>query len=108
MNSVDQIVEVNPLLDFSGLPRFADIRPEHVAPAVDALLDEARATIARVATAPGSPTWESFVQPLSDALDRLDRAWTQVGHMNAVVNTPELRVAYNETLPKVTAFYTEL
>jgi oligopeptidase A len=108
MNSVEPMSGVNPLLDFSGLPRFADIRPEHVAPAVDALLDEARATVARVATAPGSPTWESFVQPLSDALDRLDRAWTQVGHLNAVVNTPDLRVAYNENLPKVTAFYTEL
>ncbi|HXU56750.1 MAG TPA: oligopeptidase A, partial [Casimicrobiaceae bacterium] len=108
MNSAEPMSEVNPLLDFSGLPRFADIRPEHVAPAVDALLDEARATIARVATAPGPPTWESFVQPLSDALDRLDRAWTQVGHLNAVVNTPELRVAYNDALPKVTAFYTEL
>ena len=65
-------------------------------------------TIERVATAPGSPTWDSFVQPLSDALDRLDRVWTQVGHLNAVVNTPELRAAYNETLPKVTAFHTEL
>ncbi|HEX3632111.1 MAG TPA: M3 family metallopeptidase [Casimicrobiaceae bacterium] len=108
MNSVEQIAAVNPLLDFSGLPRFADIRPEHVAPAVDALLGEARATIERVATAPGSPTWDSFVQPLSDALDRLGRAWTQVGHLNAVVNTPELRVAYNQNLPKVTAFYTEL
>ena len=108
MNSVEPMSGVNPLLDFSGLPRFAEIKPEHVAPAVDALLDEARTTIARVATAPGSPTWESFVQPLSDALDRLDRAWTQVGHLNAVVNTPELRVAYNQNLPKVTAFYTEL
>jgi oligopeptidase A len=48
------------------------------------------------------------VQPLSDALDRLDRAWAQVGHLNAVVNTPELRAAYNENLPKVTAFHTEL
>ena len=108
MNSVAQIAEVNPLLDFSGLPRFADIRPQHVAPAVDALLDQARATIAHVAAAPGSPNWESFVQPLSDALDRLDRVWAQVGHLNAVVNTPELRIAYNENLPKVTAFYTEL
>jgi oligopeptidase A len=108
MNTVAQITEINPLLDFSGLPRFADIRPEHIAPALATLLGEARTTIESVATAPGLPTWDSFVQPLSDALDRLDRAWTQVGHLNAVVNTPELRAAYNETLPKVTAFYTEL
>ena len=108
MNTRDPITDVNPLLDFSGLPRFAEIRPEHVAPAIDALLGEARATIARVATVSGPPTWDSFVQPLSETLDRLDRAWTQVGHLNAVVNTLQLRAAYNENLPRVTAFYTEL
>ncbi|HEY2865286.1 MAG TPA: M3 family metallopeptidase [Casimicrobiaceae bacterium] len=99
---------VNPLLDFSALPRFPEIRPDHVEPALEALLGEARATIECVAAALGPPAWDTFVQPLADSLDRLDRAWTQVSHLNAVVNTPELRTAYNETLPKVTAFYTEL
>ena len=108
MTADDQTMQVNPLLDFAGLPRFADIRPEQVAPAIDALLDEARATIERVATASGPPDWDAFVQPLADALDRLGRAWTQVAHLNAVVNTPQLRAAYNDNLPKVTAFHTEL
>ena len=108
MTTGDQTMQVNPLLDFSGLPRFADIRPEHVAPALDALLGEARATIARVATAAGAPTWDSFVQPLADALDRLDRAWTQIAHLNAVVNTPQLRATYNDNLPRLTAFHAEL
>jgi oligopeptidase A len=98
----------NPLLDFNGLPRFAEVSPEHVAPAVDRLLADARATIERVATDAGAPRWEHFVAPLSEAEDRLDRAWSQVVHLNAVVNTPALRDAYNANLPRVTAFHTEL
>jgi oligopeptidase A len=97
----------NPLLDFSHLPRFAAIRPEDVAPAVDELIAQGRATIERLAAAETAPTWESFVQPLDDANERLSRAWSQVGHLNAVVNTPELRAAYNEALPRVTQFFTE-
>jgi oligopeptidase A len=97
----------NPLLDFEGLPRFGEIAPEHVAPAIDCLLTEARATIERVAADAAAPTWESFVAPLSESLDRLDRAWGEVNHLNAVVNTPALREAYNANLPKITAFHTD-
>ena len=93
----------NPLLDFSGLPRFGDIRPEHVGPAIDALLAEAEAAV-EVAGTVAPVTWEGFVTPLEDATERLWRAWGQVGHLQAVVNTPELREAYNANLPKVTRF----
>ena len=98
----------NPLLDFSGLPRFADIRPDNVTPAVDALLSDARATIERIATDSSTPTWGTVVEPMADSLDRFDRAWSAVRHLNAVVNTPELRNAYNENLPKVIAFFSDL
>ncbi len=98
----------NPLLDFSGLPRFDAFGPELVTPAVDELLAEARRTVEAVATSRLPPTWESVVDPLSDSLDRLQRAWGVVAHLNAVVNTPPLRDAYNANLPRVTAFYTEL
>jgi oligopeptidase A len=97
---------MNPLLDFSGLPRFADIRPEHVAPAIDALLEEARAAVARAETAPA--TWEAFVAPLEDANERLARAWGQVAHLHAVMDTPPLREAYNASLPKITQYWTAL
>ena len=109
MNTVEQIADVNPLLDFSGLPRFAEIRPAHVAPAHRCVArrrardDRARRDRDRTADLGHRSCSRS-----SDALDRLDRAWTQVGHLNAVVNTPELRDAYNDNLPKVTAFYTDL
>jgi oligopeptidase A len=98
----------NPLLDFSGLPRFDAIRSEHVTPAVETLLAAARSAVDAVATDPRPPTWDNVVEPLEDALDRLDRAWGAVNHLNAVVSTPALREAYNGNLPKVTAFHTDL
>jgi oligopeptidase A len=97
---------LNPLLDFSGLPRFAELKPAHVAPAIDALLAEARAAVARAEQA--RPAWEQFVTPLEDANERLGRAWGQVAHLHAVLDSPELRAAYNENLPKVTRYWTEL
>ena len=98
----------NPLLDLGELPRFDRIAPEHVTPAVDALLAEARATVERVATSAEPADWDRVAAPIAAALDRLDRAWTAVRHMNAVVSTPALREAYNGNLPKVTAFYADL
>jgi len=97
----------NPLLDFSSLPRFSQVEPKHVGPAVDELIAAGRATIERLAARDARPTWDTFVEPLDDANEKLARAWTQVSHLNAVVNTPELRDAYNAALPKVTGFFTE-
>ena len=99
---------MNPLLDFSGLPRFAEFKPEFIAPAISWLLSEVRAAIEQVTAEDEQPTWESLVTPLDDALERLRRAWGQVAHLNAVMNTPQLREAYNATLPDVTRLYTEL
>jgi oligopeptidase A len=99
---------MNPLLDFSGLPRFADFKPACVAPAVDQLLAENRALIAQLAADAAAPAWDNFVGPLEDANERLHRAWGQVGHLNAVMNSPELREAYNSALPKITQYHTEL
>ena len=78
----------NPLLDFSGLPRFAVVRPGHIGPAVDQLVADGRETIERLAALDRAPTWESFVEPLDDANERLARAWSQASHLNAVANSP--------------------
>ena len=99
---------MNPLLDFSGLPRFADIRTEHITPAVAQLLTENRALIDKVREDRTFPTWDNFVQPITDVNERLSRTWVQVSHLNAVVNSPELREAYNANLPLVTQYYAEL
>ena len=98
----------NPLLDFSGLPRFADFKPEFVTPAVERLLADSREAVAHVLDAAVPPTWDAFVRPLEDTNERLGRAWGQVGHLNSVMNSPELRETYNANLPKVTQYYSEL
>jgi oligopeptidase A len=99
---------MNPLLDFSGLPRFEALTPAHVAPAIRQLIDENRALVARL-SAPETPaSWDGFMQPMTDAGERLGRAWGIVGHMHSVMDVPEWREAYNELLPEVTGFYAEL
>ena len=98
----------NPLLDFSDLPRFDQIRPEHVAPAMDDLLASAESALATV-TAPDFPAkWTSIATVLDVATERLGRAWGAVAHLNSVADTPELRAAFNAVLPKITEFWTRL
>ncbi|MDB5855137.1 MAG: family metallopeptidase [Herminiimonas sp.] len=98
----------NPLLDFSDLPRFDAIKPEHVTLAISTLLDECRDVVRRLETETGTVTWDNFVEPLEQSTERLGRAWGIVSHLNSVADTPELRAAYNENLPMVTEFWTEL
>ncbi len=98
----------NPLLDFSDLPQFDAIKPEHVTPAIDALLELNRKVIAELEHNAAQVSWENFVEPLENATEQLGRAWGVVGHLNAVVDTPELRAVYNENQPKITEFWTEL
>jgi oligopeptidase A len=101
-------MDANPLLDFSGLPRFAAVRPEHIAPAIDHLLADNRALVDEL-TRPETPaTWAGFAQPLEDANERLGRAWGVVGHLHAVLDSPELREAYKENQPKVVQYWTAL
>ena len=98
----------NPLLDFSDLPLFDLIRPEHVSPAMDVLLIEANAALEAV-TSPDFPArWTSIAGTLDVATEKLSRAWGAVSHLNSVADTPELRAAYNAVLPKVTEFWTRL
>lgn len=98
----------NPLLDFSTLPRYEEIRNEHITPAMDELLRDCRAVVNRVKNATESPDWQDFVQPVVDANERLSRAWGQIAHLNAVMNNPELREIYNANLPRITQYYAEL
>jgi oligopeptidase A len=97
----------NPLLAcVSDLVDYAAVRPEHIAPAVDELLGLAREAVDRAADPALPASWEAVVEPLDSVSERLWRAWSVAGHLNAVVNTPELREAYNAALPKITEFST--
>jgi oligopeptidase A len=99
---------MNPLLSLDGLPRFSEIQPDHITPAVDDLLTQCRAEIEELRNSTSAPTWDNFVAPLENVSERLARVWGQVSHLNSVVNTPELRDAYNANLPKVALFGAEI
>jgi len=98
----------NPLLANSTLPMFSQIKPEHIVPAIDQLLDEARASVEQHLQATQHYTWETLIEPLEDVDDKLNKAWSPVSHMNSVVNSDELRDAYNACLPKLSAYSTEM
>ncbi|HYE35082.1 oligopeptidase A [Methylocaldum sp.] len=98
----------NPLLDMDGLPSFSRIKAEHVVPAVDRILEENRAAIAELLESGKTYAWENLVEPLEDLDDRLNKAWSPVSHMNAVVNSDELREAYNACLPRLSEYATEI
>jgi oligopeptidase A len=98
----------NPLLDFSGLPRFDLFRPEHVTPAIGQLIGHAKEVVQQLEAPVDSASWDNFVVPLEEATEHLGRAWGIVNHLNNVMDTPELRATYNENQPKVTEFWTAL
>ena len=98
----------NPLLDQAGLPRFDAICPAHIAPAVDELLVAAN-TALDLATSDAVPAdYDALSRVLDVAIDKLSRAWGMVGHLTAVADSPELRAAYNEAMPRVVEFYTRV
>lgn len=98
----------NPLLDFSDLPLFDRIQPEHVGSAIDELMAKADSALETVTAADFPATWAGIARVLDVATENLGRAWGAVSHLNSVADTPELRAAYNAALPRVTEFWTRL
>ena len=98
----------NPLLDFSDLPRFDVVQPEHVKPAIESLLTAGRELIARLTDDSTPATWNDFAGELALGLEPFGRAWGIVGHLHSVNDVPAWREAYNEMLPEVSRFYAEL
>ncbi len=98
----------NPLLENYVLPPFSEIKPEHVEPAVTQAISQARQAVDKLLTQVSYPTWETLVEPMEDIDVSIDRVWSPVSHMNSVVNSDELRKAYNACLPMLSEFGTEL
>lgn len=98
----------NPLLENSTLPQFSKIKPEHIEPAIDSLLSEARLVIEQHLQATTDYSWGNLVEPIENIEDKLNKAWSPISHMNSVVNTDELRNAYNACLPKLSEYSTEM
>nr|WP_305087499.1 oligopeptidase A [Pseudomonas kuykendallii] len=96
------------MLQSFDLPPYSAIKPEHVEPAVDAILADNRAAIAALLDTPSAPSWSSLVLALDELGARLGQAWSPVSHLNAVCNSAELRSAYEACLPKLSEYYTEM
>ena len=97
----------NPLLLRNPLPRFGEIRAEQVLPAITGLLARNRAQLETLLAVPAA-TFHSLVEPLEESQHELASVWSQVSHLNAVVNSPDLREAYNACLPLLSAWQTDL
>ncbi|WML92415.1 M3 family metallopeptidase [Thiothrix lacustris] len=98
----------NPLLDISKLPLFSQIKPEHITPALDVVLQDNRAWLAKALDGATGFTWNTLVAPLNETSNRLERMWSPVSHLNAVANTDELRKEYNANLSRLSDYHTEL
>ena len=98
---------MNPLLvSMDTLIDYAAIKPEHITPAIEQLLGTAREAVTAAANPALAVTWDAIITPLDDASEPLWRAWSVAGHLNSVVNTPELRDVYNAMLGQITEFST--
>ena len=97
----------NPLLELESIPAFDRIEARHARPALQAMLAENRARLAEL-TAQSAPTFASLVMPVEEMSYRLSRVWSPIGHLNAVANSVEMREAYNECVPLLTAYSSEL
>ncbi|HHC73703.1 MAG TPA: oligopeptidase A, partial [Thiothrix sp.] len=112
VNILSGVFMSNPLLRFARLPAFQQIRVAHIKPAVEQqllhnrqLIDECLAQIKQVQL---DLTWDNFIRPLEIADNQLEKLWSPVSHLNAVMNTPELRDVYNECLPLMSEYHTEV
>ncbi|MFM7481494.1 MAG: M3 family metallopeptidase [Candidatus Methylopumilus sp.] len=98
----------NPVLNRESLPLFDQIKPEHISPAVKSILKEANTLIDSLKEMSVTPSWINFVEPIEIISEKISRAWGQIEHLNAVVNSENLRKSYNDNLIKLTEFYTNL
>ena len=97
----------NILLNLNSEPAFDQIRVSDIKPAMQTAMAEAREQIAAIKQQPES-TWLNTVEALTDITERVGRIWGVVAHLNSVVDTPELRAVYNELMPEITVFFTEI
>ncbi len=108
LSFIESLNMTNPLLNQADLPHFSQINPEHIEPAIDELLANARKVVAECLDDNTLYTWENLIEPIEAAEDYLSKSWSPVSHLNAVMNNDELRDAYNACLPKLSDYATEM
>ena len=108
-SSLPAELQNNPLMTFGrGIAAYSEVKPEHIAPAIEYLLKHAQDAVDLAVNPSTPPTWDALAEPLEDATESFGRSWGVISHLNSVADTPELRAAYGEMLPKVTAFFSSL
>ena len=98
----------NPILTMQGLPPFSQIEPQHIEPAIEQLLSDARKQIQCLLDNNSDYSWQNLAQPLEELDDHISRAWSPIGHMHSVVNSEALHEAYSACLPKLSDYNTEI
>ena len=98
----------NPMMDFSGFPRFEEIQIDQIEPTLDELLVENKQSIDNLVASTPQPSWNNFMKPLEQLDDCLERAWAPVSHLNGVKDSDELREAYQSCLPKLSDYASEV
>ena len=107
--SLPTLLQNNPLLTFGrGIASYSEVKPEHIGPAIDYLLKQAQDAVDTATNPATLASWNKLAEPLEDATEALGRSWGVISHLNSVADAPELRSAYGEMLPKVTAFFSSL
>ena len=102
-------LQQNPLIAFGrGICDYSKVQPSDIEPAIDFLLKQAEQAVARAVDPKTPASWNDLLEPLEDATESLSRSWGVISHLNSVADTPELRAAYGEMMPKVTAFFASL
>ncbi len=96
----------NPLLQHTPLPQFSKIKPAHIKPAVEQAINDCKNTIAKVLASNTEFTWANLVTPIDEVDDVLGKLWSPISHMNSVVNSDELRDAYESCLPLLSEYGT--
>lgn len=102
-------LQQNPLISFGrGICDYSQVKSSDIKPAIDFLLAQAEKAVAQAVDPKTPASWNELVEPLEDATESLSRSWGVISHLNSVADTPELRAAYGEMIPKVTAFFSSL
>lgn len=98
----------NPLLTITQFPSFEQIKPEHIVPALEHVLNQSRVAIKALGDDSDQPSWHSFAQPLETLAEKIDRLWSPISHLNSVKDSDALRAEVEKALPMLSAFSTEL
>ena len=109
LNKPSADLQQNPLIAFGrGICDYSKVKPSDIEPAIDFLLKKAEQAVAYAVDPKTPASWNDLLEPLEDATESLSRSWGVISHLNSVADTPELRLAYGEMMPKVTAFFASL